>query len=127
MNILNHLGQAAALLLLLELMVILIVFLAVAGGLAFGLRWVENKSDWAFGKVNGYLPLVTKYTRLGSDYVALPFIKVGGFVSTVKGTASAIERRIRTLRVASRPVPPPGRLEPDDPTEEQSIEPVAIV
>lgn len=127
MSILNHLGQAAALLLLIELMVVLLVFLGVAGGLAFGLRWVDGKSEWAFGKVNGYLPLVSKYVGRGSDYVALPFIKVGGFTERVTSTARAVERRIRTVHRASHTAHPSGIAEPDDPTAEQSVDPVAIV
>lgn len=126
MKILDHLAQAAAVLLLIELLVVLIIFLAVTGGLAFGLRWGRGKLGPLLEKVNSdYLPLIPKYTETGSDYAAKPFILANGFVETVKVTIAALERRIREARatreaaaaVAARPVSPA-----DETTE--SIEPL---
>lgn len=114
MDILNHLAQAAAVLLLIELLVVLIIFLAVAGGLAFGLRWVNGKSDWAFNKVNGYLPIGRKYIHKGLDLAAAPVIKLSAFAETVKGTMRVLEQLVRsrlqsaptevTARPAARPL-----------------------
>ena len=84
MTILHHLAQAAAVLLLIELLVVLLVILGVAGGLAFGARWGRGKTRWAFQKATGYLPLLRKYSRIGTDSVAKPFIVSAG-VSTRVG------------------------------------------
>lgn len=128
MSVLNHLAQAAAVLLLVELLVVLIIFLGIAGGLAFGLHWVLGKTEWAFGKVNSFLPLVTRYTAIGTEYAAKPLIRVGGAASTIGATARAIERQIRQARlprppgtVAARPVTPAPEPEP------ATVEPVSLV
>jgi hypothetical protein len=124
MDILNHLGQAAAVLLLLELLVVLVIFLAIAGGLAFGLRFGRGKLGPLLEKVNGYLPLVPKYMHVGTDYAAKPLIVASGFADTVKVTLAALERRIRELRAAHaarEAVTPPAS--PADQTTE-SIEPL---
>ena len=116
MNVLHHLAQAAAVILLVELLVVLIIFLAVAGGLAFGLHWARGKTDWAFGKANGYLALVPKYTQSGTDLIAKPFILGGGGVTRVLVTLESIRRQVRQNRmlheranapvVAARPIDP---------------------
>lgn len=124
MDILNHLGQAAAVILLIELLVVLMIFLAIAGGLAFGLHWVRGKTSWAFGKINTYVGKGTRLIHKGTDYAGLPFIKAGGLAATVRGTLDAIERRIRQLQVArrarppvaARPVPAPVVVEDPDAT-----------
>jgi hypothetical protein len=113
-SILHHLAQAAAVILLVELLVLLMLFLGVAGGLAFGLHWTRGKSGWAFEKVNGYLPLLTKYSRVGTDLVAKPFIVGAGVSTQVRVTLESIRRQVRENRnsstvggtpvVASRPI-----------------------
>ncbi len=108
MTVLHHLAQAAAVLLLVELLVVLMLFLAVAGGLAFGLHWVLGKTEWAFGKANGLLTLGTKYVRSGTDIVGKPFILGAGTVSRAQATASAIRRDVRARHSApgsKRPAP----------------------
>jgi hypothetical protein len=115
-TVLHHLAQAAAVILLVELLVVLMLFLALAGGLAFGSRWVRGKSGWAFEHTNEYLPLVSKYTGIGTDLVAKPFILGGGAVTRVQVTLASIRRQVREhqesskrsepLLVASRPVDP---------------------
>lgn len=122
MNVLEHLAQAAAVLLLLELLMILIVFLAISGGLAFGLHWVRGKTPWAFGKVNTYSGLGQKYSHKGTDYLALPVIVTAGAAERVKGTLRSLQEQVRRLRhrgatqpvVAARPVSPPPQ-EPSSP------------
>ncbi len=128
MKILDHLGQAAAILLLIELLVVLIIFLAISGGLAWGLRWVNGKSSWAYDKANSYLPLMKKYLRMGTDYIALPFIKANALAEMVKQSGASIERRIRSSHSS-----PPGNSTSSSAgaaghlTEEQSIEPILTV
>lgn len=117
MAILDHLAQAAAVLLLIELLVVLLLFLAVTGGLAFGVHWIRGKTDWAFGKVNAQLPMVNKYVRIGTDYLALPIVKGNGFADTARVTILALERQVRDRReattvVAARSVPPPPATGP---------------
>jgi hypothetical protein len=126
MDAFHHIAQAAAVLLMLELLVVLIVFLAISGGLAFGLRWGRGKLGPLLEKANGYLAMVPKYTRVGTDYAAKPVIMAGGFAETVKTTVAALERRVREARAAQAakrrgtgPPAPPG----DDPTD--SIEPLS--
>ena len=114
MNILEHLAQAAAVILLLQLLVFLLIFLAISGGLAFGLRWTRGKTNWAFEKVNRYSALGQKYIHTGTDYLALPVIKVSGGAERVRGILDSLERQTRRVRavrnapvaVGARPVPP---------------------
>jgi hypothetical protein len=124
-NVFHHIAQAAAILLILELWVVLIIFLAISGGLAYGLRWGRGKLGPLLEKANEYLAMVPKYTEKGSDYAAKPVIVAGGFAETVKTTVSALERRIREVRAAqaARRQGPGGPASPADETTE-SIEPL---
>jgi hypothetical protein len=113
-SILHHLAQAAAVILLVELLVVMFIFLGIAGGLAFGLHWVRGKTGWAFAKMNGYVSLATKYTAVATEFVAKPFILGTGAVTRVRVTLEAIRRQVRASRtspagsepaiVAGRPV-----------------------
>jgi hypothetical protein len=94
----HHLGQAAATLLLVYLLFFVTIFLAIAGGLAFGLWWVRGKTDWAFGKVNVHVPAVQQIAHTGTDYIAKPFIVAGKAAATVEGTAEAVRARVRRVR-----------------------------
>src|SRR5947209_11730706 len=92
MTWLDDLGQAAAVILLIELLVMLIIFLALAGGLAFGLWWVRGKAPVGYEKVNGYLPLARKYTHQATDMAAMPLIKTAGFVERIAVTLDSLRR-----------------------------------
>jgi hypothetical protein len=122
--ILNHLGQAAAAFLLIELLVIILIFLAIAGVLAFGLRWARGKTSFAFGKANTYLGMGTRYLHTGTDYAALPFIKASGFAETIKVTAVAVRRLVLQAR-AARPAPTITAARPIE--AEPAAEPESIV
>jgi hypothetical protein len=100
MTILNHLAQAAAVILLIYLLVALVIFAGIAGGLAFGLRWSRRKSGWAFEKVNGQLPTARKYVHQGTDYAAKPFILGGGLAARARVTAEGVRRRVQATRTA---------------------------
>jgi hypothetical protein len=119
-DILHHLGQAAAMLLLLELLVVLIILLGIAGGLAFGLRWVNGKTDVAFDKVNSYAPRARTIVHRVTDVVALPVIKGYGFAARVDGVVQSIQQQIRTSRPvqaappASRPIQPAAEEQPTE-------------
>ena len=91
----NHLAQAAAVILLIELIVVLLVFLAISGGLAFGLWWARRKIGWAFEKGNTYVRLGTRYVHRGIDVAAKPFIAVSAVASKIKGTTEAIREDVR--------------------------------
>jgi hypothetical protein len=109
MTILNHLAQAAAIILILELMVVLLVFLGVAGGLAFGFRWVNGKSGTGFKLAREYSQKAAKYVHEGTGFAALPVIKVRRFGETVGVTAEAVKRQVRRIEtVRSRDVPVPA-------------------
>ena len=91
----NHLGQAAAVILLVELMVVLLIFLAISGGLAFGLWWVRRRAGWAFEKGNTFVRLGTGYLHRGIDLVTKPVITVSAFASKVTGTLEAIREDVQ--------------------------------
>jgi hypothetical protein len=124
MSVLNHLAYAAAALLLLEVLVVVLVFAGVSGGLAFGLHWVNGKTDWAFGKVNGYLPMARKYVHQGTDMVGKPFIVVGAWMERIAETFGSLRRQslsVQARRAASTqqptrpgavPVAPPPPTDP---------------
>jgi hypothetical protein len=110
MTVLNHLAQVAAIILILELMVVLLIFLAVAGGLAFGLRWVNGKADTAFKQANEYTQKAAGYVRTGTGYAALPVIQVRRHAETVGATVQAVKQRVRQVGAVraggtSTPVP----------------------
>jgi hypothetical protein len=115
------LGEAAAIILLLELLVVLIIFLAVAGGMAFGLHWVNGKTEWAFGKVNGWVEIGQRYVHKGTDLAMTPLIAGFALADRVRGTAEALREQVRGLRarraepieVAARPVLPQPEEEPE--------------
>lgn len=121
MSVLNHIAQAAAVILLIELLVVIFVFLGIAGGLAFGLRWVRGKTGWAFGKANTYAGMGTGYLHKGMDYAAKPFILAGGWADRVKGTAGSLRDQAREAR--RRRVEPPGAVPVEEETE--SLVPLA--
>lgn len=123
MSVLNHLAQAAAIILLLELLVVVLVFLGISGGLAFGLHWVNGKTDWAFEKVNAYNSRATRYVHIGTDYAAKPFIVAGGLVGTVRGTIGGIEQRVHEIRAEQAPESVPVPL-PEVSTAPAQPEPV---
>jgi len=95
MSVLHHLAQAAAVLLLLEMMVVVIVIGALFGGIGWGLHWVRGKSDWAFGKVNQVLPAAQRYVFRGLGWIALPFIKVPGYIAIVRVTLERLKQTAR--------------------------------
>jgi hypothetical protein len=125
-SVLNHLAQAAAVILLAELLVMLLIFAALAGGLAFGLRWGRGKLRAAFEKGNSYLPLVRKYVHTGTDYVANPVIAAGKVADTVKGTALAIRKRVRESRFSGHATHVPGSIAEAPPPAALSIEPTSV-
>ena len=121
MTVLEHLAQAAAVILLLELLVGVLIFLAISGGLAFGLHWVRTKTSPAFTKVNQYTETGTGYVHRGTDYLALPVILAGRYASFTTGAVHSIQRRVRRVQAARTGVeeaneagkPEPVAQEPD--------------
>jgi hypothetical protein len=123
MSVMNHLAQAAAMLLLLEVLVVAMIFAAISGGLAFGLHWVNGKTGWVFNQVNGYLALGRKYIHLGTDYAGKPFILLGGWTDRLETTFGSLRRQAQELQarrsapreVAARPIEPTLTVPPTDP------------
>jgi hypothetical protein len=114
MTVLNHLTQAAAIILFLELFVVLLIFLGVAGGLAFGLRWVNGKTESAFRMVETYSRKATGYVHTGTDYAALPVILVRRYAETAGVASAAIKQRVRQIE-AAREVAAPAEKAPEPP------------
>lgn len=100
MSILNHLMQAAAVLLLFELLVMLLLFLGLAGGLAFGLRWGRGKLGPALRRGDAVLQRVGAAVGKGLDYAARPFILASGLAETIKGTAEALRGEVQRRQAA---------------------------
>ncbi len=119
MSVMNHLAEAAAAILLLEVFVLALIFAALTGGLAFGLQWVNGKTEWIFGMVNGFLPPVRKYTSLALDTVAKPFIVLSAWTERVETTARSLQRQAAAIRARTsghEVLPPPSeQAQPIDP------------
>ena len=98
MTVLHHLAQAAAFILLLELLAVLFMFLGLAGGLAWGLHWVRGKTDWAFDKINTYVSIGVRAIHQGTDYAARPLIKVEVLSINIKVSAQALKAMVRDNR-----------------------------
>lgn len=104
MSVLHHLGQAAAVLLLLDLLIFLLIFVAVAGGLAFGLRWGRSKLGPLLDKGAHLEQRGAHYVSVGTDYAARPVIIAGGVAERIKGTAQAVRRMVRRGQGTGTPV-----------------------
>ena len=98
MSILNHLAQAAAVLLIMELLVVLLLFAGIAGGLAFGLHWARGKTEWAGNKAEAGLSTAARYVDKGTTMAAQPMIVAHGWFATAQGTLLAIQQEARRLR-----------------------------
>lgn len=96
MSVLNHLGQVAAVILLLEVFVVVLIFLGIAGGLAFGLHWTRGKVSWASDKANTYVAMGRRYLRVGTDTVAKPFIAGTAFFDTVRTAAVSLRHMVQS-------------------------------
>jgi len=101
-SVLNHLGQAAAVLLLIDLFVLVIIFAGVAGGLAFGLRWGRGKLGPLISKGEELEKRGAHYVSIGTDYGARPVIGAGGLAERVKGTVDALRAMVRRQRTGTR-------------------------
>jgi hypothetical protein len=104
-TVLNDIAVVAAAILILELLVLIFVFLGIAGGLAFGLTWLRGKSGAGYRAMHRYAALGTRYAHMGTDYAAKPVIVTAGLAGTARGTMLAIRRRVEVLH-AQRPGPP---------------------
>lgn len=82
-------------LLLIQLIVLILVLLGVAGGLAFGLRWTRGKVGWASDTANTYLGKATHYLDMGLNYAALPVIKASATAEMLKATSRSVRQRVR--------------------------------
>jgi hypothetical protein len=98
MSVMNALGYAAAAILLLELLVVALMFAGIAGGLAFGLHWVNGKTAWAFEKVNVFPPKVRQYVHIGTTYVGKPFILVNSWMDRIEETVGSLRRQVQAAR-----------------------------
>ncbi len=86
MGVLNLLASIAVIVLALELLVAVLLFAAVCGGLWFGLRLGQKKSSTLFAKLDGYVGMAREQERRVLGYAALPFIQgtaLGEMVLTI--------------------------------------------
>lgn len=105
MTVLNDLAHAAAVLLLIELLVVVLIFLAVAGGLGFGTHWLNGKTGVAFAKINGFVPKAISYVDRAGGYAAKPFIAANGLVAMVRTSIQSLASRGRGRAISPSPVP----------------------
>lgn len=112
MRALHHLAQAAAIVLIVELIFVLLIILAISGGLAFGFRWVRKKEATAFDYADRYTKLGADYVHRGTDYAALPFLKAGHLTGRVEGTLKALQVRVRQSRQSGAVSPTVGSTPP---------------
>lgn len=105
MPVLNHLAQAAAVLLLFELIVLVLIFAALGGGIAFGLHWLRGKARPTMETTLSLIGRFRRYLRVGSDYAAKPFISLEGALTAVGAGADSLRRRVRATRISSPALP----------------------
>lgn len=119
MQILQYAAEIAAVILILELMVVLLLFLGVAGGLAFGLHWVNGKTGSAFATVRRFTGKGTGYIHTGTGYAALPVIVVRKYAETAGAAAVAIKLKVRQIEATRETGPALG---PADMTPEPLVD-----
>lgn len=112
MTFLDHVAQAAAIILILELMVVLLIFIGIAAGLAFGLRWINIKAEMGFKVARDYSRKAAGYVHTGTGYAATPVIVVRKYAETAGAVAGAIKQRVRHIEVAREAVPASPVAEP---------------
>jgi hypothetical protein len=95
-DVLNIIATIAAIILAIELLIVTLIVLAVCAGLAFGMRWVQGKTDWAFAKVHGYVQIGLAYERKGLTLASKPFIVVAAGLDTVTTTVDQLWSRVRS-------------------------------
>ena len=127
MSVLNHLADAAAVILLIELIVVIVIFAGVSGGLAFGLRWVRGKTGWAFEKANAYIRIGAQYLHSGTDYAAKPLIQAGAFADKIKSLTRAIQDQVRRSRESEATTQPTSVAATRSPSAEPAPESEASV
>jgi hypothetical protein len=124
MTVLDHLAQVAAIILILELMVVLLLFLGVAAGLAFGLRWVNHKASSGMGAAQKLADRGSGYVHTGTGYAALPVMVLRKYADTGAAVANAIKQRVRqtearrsapTLPPATPSLPSGSTVQPSEP------------
>ncbi|MGH2448616.1 MAG: hypothetical protein ACRDFS_08445 [Chloroflexota bacterium] len=111
MPILNHFAQAAAILLLGQLIVLLLVFAVIAGLVVFGLRFGRRRSQPGLQRANSLLAIAQSKVHQGTDMVARPVIALAGATDTMRATAMAIRHKVRG-EPEPEPLPPTLIAEP---------------
>lgn len=94
----NVAGVIGGTILCLELLGLLLVLVAINGGLAFGLRWVLRKMGFVHEKTTWAVGLVDRYVNKGMNIVAAPVI-VG--TSAWRGVKAGLRRLTHRPRPAA--------------------------
>jgi hypothetical protein len=115
MDLLTHLAEAASLILIAELLVMLVLLAAVSLGLAYGPHWLVGKSGDAFEKVNAQLPTAKGYVHTGNEVARKPFIQLNRLTEAVTQRTLALRDRLQAAR-SRQSVPAPATPE-DYPAE----------
>jgi hypothetical protein len=105
-------GAVGGTILTLELIVLLVLLVAINGGLAFGLWWLLKRRNWLHGKVAGVTARVEKVVDKGANISAAPVIRTA---SVWQGLKAGLHRATHWPRTAQlpeglpRPAVAPGR------------------
>ena len=115
----NIAGVIGGTILCLELISLLLVLVAINGGLAFGLRWVLGKMGFVHEKTTWALGLVDRYVNKGMNIIAAPVI-VG--TSVWRGVKAGMHRLTHWPRPAA-PAPPviTGVATPTSPPQDRIV------
>jgi hypothetical protein len=79
MNIFSPAAHIAVILLSIEAFVLLLIPLAITGGLWYGVRWLRRKLPPLFAQARKYLAQAHLYAERGSATAAAPFIAAHAF------------------------------------------------
>jgi hypothetical protein len=75
MGFLNFLAGLAEIYLAIMVVIVALLFLGLCAGLAWGLRYVEGKSNQAVGKIDYYVAQGRRWERKGLTIAFKPFIE----------------------------------------------------
>jgi hypothetical protein len=99
MSILNFIAGIAAIILALEVLVVAILFMGIATGLWFGLRFGQRRMGRSFSKVNTALSQATAIERKGLALAVQPFIQATATGQAITATVKRLLTRLQGPRM----------------------------
>ena len=90
MNIISSASYVAAILLSLEAFVLLLIPLAIVGGLWYGTRWLRLKLPPVFVQVHKYVALFKFYVERGCASIVAPLIAAHALAAQVRAVCRGL-------------------------------------